>query len=41
MKKFYWYTFADGYACCVANLNRTELNREAAKHGPLVSKTAA
>lgn len=37
MKKFYWYTFADGYRFCAGKLSAHEKNVEVAKHGNLLS----
>lgn len=38
MKKFYWYTFEDGYSVCVKGFSKQELLIEESKHGKLVSK---
>ena len=38
---FYWYTFADGYRCCVRGFDRVELRAAERKHGKLVNKTPA
>jgi HSP20 family molecular chaperone IbpA len=37
MKKYYWYTFADGYSVCVTGFSKNELKIEIAKHGVVVS----
>ena len=39
--KFYWYTFTDGYSCCVRGFSKQELRVEERKHGKLVGKVAA
>lgn len=39
--KFYWFIFEDGYSCCAAGFSKQELRVEIAKHGKLISKTAA
>lgn len=36
MKKYYWYTFADGYNCCVVGFSKQELEIEVQKHGKVV-----
>ena len=38
---FYWYTFADGYRCCVRGFDQVELRAAERKHGKLVNKTPA
>jgi hypothetical protein len=36
--KWYWFTFEDGYRCCVRGFSKIELSHEVAKHGKLISK---
>ena len=36
MIKYYWYTFEDGYKCCVRGFSENELKVEIAKHGKVV-----
>ena len=38
MNKYYWFTFADGYRCCVPGFSSQELAVEERKHGKLVRK---
>ena len=40
MRKYYWFTFADGYRVCAMGLSKQELSVEERKHGKLVSKVA-
>ena len=40
MKKFYWFTFADGYQVCARGFDRTEKAHLVYAHGALVSKVA-
>lgn len=35
---YYWYTFSDGYQCCVRGFSKNELAREEQKHGELLRK---
>lgn len=39
--KFFWWTFADGYSCCVRGFSGHELFAEVGKHGAVVSVKAA
>lgn len=38
---FYWFTFEDGYRCCVRGFSKLELSVEERKHGKLVKKEKA
>ena len=38
---FYWFTFADGYFCCVRGMSANEKRIEERKHGKLISKVPA
>lgn len=38
---YYWYTFADGYSCCVRGFDPFELQTQIDKHGNLVKKERA
>lgn len=38
---FYWFTFEDGYRCCVRGLSRQELKVEESKHGKMIGKEKA
>jgi len=38
---YYWYTFADGYRCCVRGFSPQELQNEVDKHGMMVKKERA
>ena len=39
--KFYWFTFADGYQCCVRGFSAQERRVEERKHGKIVGKVLA
>ena len=39
--KYYWFTFTDGYKCCVRGMSKQELKIEEMKHGKLVKKEVA
>ena len=39
--KFYWFTFEDGYRCCVRGLSAQERRVEERKHGKLLQKIPA
>jgi hypothetical protein len=41
VNKYYWFTFADGYRCCVRGFSKQELAVEKRKHGKLVGKECA
>lgn len=36
--KWYWFTFEDGYRCCVRGLSKAEMFQAVANHGKLISK---
>lgn len=38
MKKYFWFTFADGYQVCAKGFSPTELYFEERKHGKLISR---
>ena len=38
---YYWYTFADGYRCCVRGFSSREFQNEIDKHGNVVKKERA
>lgn len=38
MNKYYWFTFTDGYRCCVRGFSKQELAVEEKKHGKLIKK---
>lgn len=35
---YYWFTFEDGYSCCVRGFSKQELMREEFEHGKLIKK---
>lgn len=35
-RTFYWYTFEDGYRCCVTGFSKQEMRVETTKHGRVV-----
>lgn len=39
--KFYQFTFADGYRCCVRGFSAQERRVEERKHGKIVDKVLA
>ena len=41
MKRWYWFTFADGYRECCAGYDRIEKMHAERKHGKIVSKVPA
>lgn len=38
---YYWFTFEDGYRCCVRGFSDHELAVEVKKHGRVVKKESA
>ena len=38
---YYWFTFEDGYSCCVRGMSANEKRIEERKHGKLISKVPA
>lgn len=40
MRKYYWFTFEDGYRVLAMGLSKQELSVEERKHGKLISKVA-
>ena len=41
MNKYYWFTFSDGYSCCVRGFSKQELAVEELKHGKLIERRLA
>ena len=38
---YYWYTFEDGYRCCVRGFSSQEFQNEIDKHGMMIKKEMA